>query len=143
MKRSHRSGWFHSRWARVLCRNAFTGASCPSAKSLLLQADETQIVPLYVSCNQPFGDAEDRWRAPPAPVVFDTGTDENILGTSAIRAMRFALKAVGPFAAGRCELNSTTVPVPKAEPAKFSSFSGVILHHTTTVQIARCSKLRP
>ena len=54
----------------------------------------SEIVPLYVSATRPFamltiGDSA------PMPVVFDTGTDENIL--DAALATRAGLKVVGQF----------------------------------------------
>src|SRR6185295_18569442 len=90
---------------------------------------QTQIVPLYVSTNRPLvmltiGDSE------PLPVVFDTGTDENILDSA--YATRAGLKIVGHStvvdgATGK------SLEVPKAETPD-PRISGVGLT-TTTVQL--------
>jgi hypothetical protein len=84
-------------------------------------AEQSEIVPLYVSTTRPramltIGDG------PPAPVVFDTGTDQNILDTN--YAKRLGLKVVGNAqiidgATG----NSAQVPVAAVPQARLSTVS--------------------
>jgi predicted aspartyl protease len=84
-------------------------------------APKSQIVPLYVSTNRPLamltiGDSA------PMPVVFDTGTTENILDAGL--AKRLGLKVVGRFNL-RDDASGRSVEVPTAEAA--AQLSGVPL----------------
>jgi len=89
----------------------------------------TEIVPIYASSNRPLvmltiGDSA------PLPVVFDTGTDENILG--ATYAGRAALKLVGHSTVVDAATGKS-LEVPKAETPD-PRISGVALD-TKTVQL--------
>jgi hypothetical protein len=84
-----------------------------AAQSVAAAPAQTQIVPLYVSTNRPLvmltiGDSA------PMPVVFDTGTTEDILDVNL--AKRIGLKAAGTFKLVD-DASGKSVEVPTAAPS--------------------------